>query len=82
MGATGSGLMYDWAGTSLGVKTYDEVTYEYVDLQGPALEEVAGDLEFTTAGSGIILLSDDGLKRFRISMINVSGVYTLAQTEI
>lgn len=34
-GIDGTGLDYNWSGTSLGVKREDETNYQYVNLQGP-----------------------------------------------
>lgn len=44
--------------------------------------EVSGSVTLSSAGAGLVMVSNDGLKRFLLNIINSGGVYTLAQTEI
>ncbi len=74
-GYMGSGLLYDVAGTRIGVKTFDELVYTYTDDLRPSGVnnlEVSGTL-YASAPSGIRMRSTDDLKDFWLYISNSGG---------
>ncbi len=84
-GYMGSGLLYDVAGTRIGVKTFDELVYTYTDDLRPSgvnNMEVSGTL-YASYPSGIRMRSTDDLKDFWLYISNSGGAgYQLYIREI